>query len=87
MQDMQFIRRMQERIEESAGRAIDLEISEEDAAEIEVELAGERPRVVIGADALKYPGLARMFMQYAILCLRQERRVPTFEFLLFLRRN
>ena len=45
------------------------------------------PRIVMGTDALKYPGLARMFMQYAILCLRQGQKIPTFEFLMFLRRN
>ena len=87
MEDSEFLRRMQQRIEASAGLAVDLELSDGRAGSIEVELSQAVPRIVMGADALKYPGLARMFMQYAILCLRQGRKVATFEFLMFLRRN
>ena len=42
---------------------------------------------IIGADALNYPGLARMFLQYSILCLRERRKVGEEEFLRYLRRN
>lgn len=87
MEDSEFLRRMQQRIEASAGVSVDLELSDGRAGSIEVELTHAVPRVVMGTDALKYPGLARMFMQYAILCLRQGQKIPTFEFLMFLRRN
>jgi hypothetical protein len=87
MDDAEFLRRLQERIEGAVGEAIELVVDHEEPGRVEVEIEGPRPRVVIGSDALKYPGLARMFMQYAILALRLRRPPDEQEFLLFLRRN
>ena len=87
MEDAEFLRRMQERIQESTGMTVDLEVGQENGGAIEVHLSPAIPRIVVGADALQYPGLARMFLQYAILCLRQGRKATNQELLLFLRRN
>lgn len=87
MDDAEFLRRMRQRLQESAGIPVNLELSEEERSRVAVDFYQPIPRVVMGADALKYPGMARMFMQYAMLCLRERREVPQREFLLFLRRN
>lgn len=87
MDDAEFIRRMQQRIEESAGAEVSLELDYEQPGEIDVFLGGAQPRVVMGADALTHAGLARAFIQYAILCIREGRKVGQEEFLRFLRRN
>lgn len=87
MDDEEFIQNMQKRIEDSAGVAITLELDHDQREDIDVFFIGEKPRVVIGADALVHAGLARMFMQFAILCIREGRKVEQEEFLRFLRRN
>ncbi|MQG75733.1 MAG: hypothetical protein FI703_00210 [SAR202 cluster bacterium] len=87
MDDQEFIQNMQKRIEDSAGVAITLELDNDQREDIDVFFSGEKPRVVIGADALVQAGLARMFMQFAILCLKEGRKVEQEEFLWFLRRN
>lgn len=87
MDDVEFIRRMQERIEESTGVAVTLELDHDQPAEIDVFFTDDTPRVVMGADALEHAGLARMFIQYAILSIREGRKVDHEEFTRFLRRN
>lgn len=87
MQDEEFIRRMQQRIEESTGVVVALELDHDTPGEVDVFLTGPQPRVVMGADALKHAGLARMFIQYAILCITENRKVDQDEFTRFLRRN
>ncbi len=87
MDDEAFIQNMQKRIEESTGVAITLEINDDQREDIDVLFSGETPRVVMGADALEHAGLARMFMQFAILSLREGRKAEQEEFLRFLRRN
>ncbi|GBD10706.1 hypothetical protein HRbin23_00351 [bacterium HR23] len=87
MDDAEFLRRLQERIERSTGEAIELVVDYDHPGRVAVDLESPRPKVIVGSDALKYPGLARMFMQYAILALRQRRPVEEQEFLLYLRRN
>lgn len=87
MDDAEFLRRLQERIERSAGENIELVVDYDHPGRVAVDFSGARPKVILGAHALKYPGLARMFMQYAMLALRQRRPIQEQEFLLFLRRN
>ena len=87
MDDAEFIRRMQERIEESTGVAVSLELDHDQRDEVEVFFTDAKPRVVMGADALDHAGLARMFIQYAILSIREGRKVDHEEFTRFLRRN
>ena len=87
MDDEEFIQRMQQRIQESTGVTVELEVDHEQPGEIDVYLNGPQPRVIMGADALKHAGLARMFIQYAILCVNENRKVDHEEFTRFLRRN
>ncbi|MDE2803070.1 MAG: hypothetical protein OXK21_09330 [Chloroflexota bacterium] len=87
MDDAEFIQRMQQRIEESTGVAVTLELDHAEPQEVEIFFTGETPRVVMGADALQHAGLARMFIQYAILAIREGRQVDHEEFTRFLRRN
>ena len=87
MDDDQFIQRMQQRIQESTGVEVSLELDHEQTGEVDVFLTDAQPRVVMGADALKHAGLARMFIQYAILCIKEGRKVDHEEFTIFLRRN
>lgn len=87
MDDAEFIQRMQQRIEESTGVAVALELDHEQPQEVEVFFTDAKPRVVMGADALEHAGLARMFIQYAILAITEGRQVEREEFLRFLRRN
>lgn len=87
VEDAEFIRRLKEKIESAAGTPIDLEIDGGDKRRLSIDLSPPAPKVVFGADALENPGLARMYSQYVILCLKERRQVSQLEFLLFLRRN
>ena len=87
MDDDEFIDRMKEKIESTAETLIELVIDDQDKRRLEVDLSESRPKVIFGSDALLYSGLARMFSQYAILCLKERRLVEQQEFLLFMRRN
>ncbi len=87
MDDDTFIHRMRQRIEESTGVTVALELDHEQPQEVEVFFTDDTPRVVMGADALEHAGLARMFIQYAILSIREGRKVDHEEFTRFLRRN
>ena len=87
MEDDEFIDRMREKIESTTETSIELVIDEQDKRRLEVDLSASKPKVIFGSDALLYSGLARMFSQYAILCLKEQRLVEQQEFLLFMRRN
>jgi hypothetical protein len=87
MDDKEFLRRLKEKIERTAGTAIELSIDTGDPRKIAIELAATPPKVVFGSDALKDTGIARMFSQYAILALKERRQISEDEFLLYLRRN
>ncbi len=87
MDDEEFVDRMKEKIETTAEMSIELVIDSEDKRRLEVDLSPTMPKVIFGSDALIYSGLARMFSQYAILCLKERRMVEQQEFLLFMRRN
>ena len=87
MEDHDFIEKLKEKVESTAGTAIDFEIDEQDQRRLSVDLSTPLPKVVFGSDVMTYPGLARMFSQYAILCLKENREVSEDEFLQFLRRN
>ena len=47
----------------------------------------DTPLVVLGSGVFEHAGLARLYMEYAVLCLREGRLVDQEEFLIFLRRN
>ena len=86
MDDSEFLAGIERRIEQSAGEPVHVELDHDNPQGMSVELS-DPPRIVVGADALNYPGLARTFIQYAILCLRERRTIEEEEFRRFLRRN
>jgi len=87
MDDSEFIAKLKSKIETASGASITLEIDHNDKRRLSIDLGTPAPRVVFGADAIEHAGLARMFSQYAILCLKGRRQVSEEEFLAFLRRN
>ena len=87
MEDQEFIDRLKEKVEDTAGTPIDFHINREEERRLSIDFSGTVPKVVFGSGVLTYPGLARMFSQFAILCLKEGRQVSELEFLTFLRRN
>ena len=87
MDDAEFIAKLKSKIETATGISITMEIDHKDKRRLAVDLATPEPRVIFGADAIEHAGLARMFSQYAILCLRERREVGQEDFLAYLRRN
>ncbi len=89
MDDATFLVKTKEKIEKAVGCPIELRLGYESkgAGRVAVDFSGAVPVVTFGADALKHAGLARMFSQYAILCLKERHQVSEQEFFLFLRRN
>ncbi len=87
MDDKEFIDQLKQKLESTTGTGVDLEIDRSDPKRLSVDFSGSLPRVSLGSDVLEYPGLARMFSQFAILSIRERREVTELEFTLFLRRN
>lgn len=87
MEDQEFVERIQEKIERLTGRQIELRIDDEDASKIGVELHGDLPLVILGNNVLEYSGFARMGIEYAVACIREERALEPMEFHVLLARN
>ena len=87
VEDQQFVERIQEKIERLTGRQIELRIDDEDASKIGVELHGDLPLVILGNNVLEYSGFARMGIEYAVACIREERAIEPMEFHVLLARN
>ena len=87
MKDNEFLGRIQEKIERLTGRQVNLHIDEKDVSQMGVQLDGELPTVILGRNALDYSGFARMGIEYAVACIRQERTIDREEFHVLLARN
>ena len=87
MEDDQFIKRMEQKIQRLTERRVDLEIDREEVNQLQVDLGREVPMVVFGSNVLQYAGFARMCIEYAVESIRQERTIDTLEFHLLLARN
>ena len=87
MDDTQFLNNLQTKIETLTGKPISLVIDESETDRLEVDLGNEIPEVVIGSAVLKYPGFARMCIEYAVASIRRGRRINTLEFHVVLERN
>ncbi len=87
MEDHEFVERIREKIERLTGRQVELRIDEEDASKIGVELHGDLPLVILGNNVLEYSGFARMGIEYAVACIREERAIDRMEFHVLLARN
>ena len=87
MEDNEFVERIQEKIERMTGRQVELRIDQEDAGQMGVELRDDIPLVILGNNVLQYSGFARMGIEYAVACIREERAIDPMEFHLLLARN
>jgi hypothetical protein len=87
MDDDQFVQRLQNKIQRSTGQRVDLRIDQNDADQLQVELDGEVPLVVLGSNIFNYAGFARMCVEYAVASIRQHRHIDMLEFHLLLARN
>ena len=87
MKDNEFLGRIQEKIERLTGRQVNLHIDEQDVSQMGVQLDGELPTVILGSNALDYSGFARMGIEYAVACIREERTIDREEFHVLLARN
>ena len=87
MEDHEFVERIREKIERLTGRQVELRIDGEDASMIGVELQGDMPLVILGSNVLEYSGFARMGIEYAVACIREERAIAPVEFHVLLARN
>ena len=87
MEDQEFVERIREKIERMTGRQVELRIDEEDSGQIGVELNGDMPVVILGNNVLEYSGFARMGIEYAVACIRQDRALDSVEFHVLLARN
>lgn len=87
MEDEEFALRIKDRIERNSSVLISLEIDYEDPSNFEIQFMEDTPLVVLGSGVFEHAGLARLYMEYAVLCLREGRLVDQEEFLIFLRRN
>ena len=87
MDDQEFLTRIRQKIERLAGRSIQLEVDRQEANQLQVELEREVPLVVMGSNIFQYSGFARMCVEYAVECIRQQRPIDMLEFHLLLARN
>jgi len=87
LEDQEFVDRIREKIERMSGRQVELRIDEEDHSQIGVELNGDMPVVTLGNHVLEYSGFARMGIEYAVACIREQRAIEPIEFHVLLARN
>lgn len=87
MENEEFLRRLQDKIERLTERTIDLRIDQEEANQLQIELESEVPRVVLGSNVYKYSGFARMCVEYSVASIREQRNIDTLDFHLLLARN
>ena len=87
MDDEEFIRRLVEKIERLTGTPVDVEVDRQDGGKLEIELNGEVPKVVLGANIFQYAGFARMCVEYAVASIKKDRPIDVLEFHLLLARN
>lgn len=87
MDDSEFLNRIRQKIEEATQRPVELEVDAEEETRISVDLESAVPRVVLGSGIFRYPGLARLGVEYAVACLRAGRPLSQLEFHVRLQRN
>jgi len=87
MEDDKFVDNIKTKIERMAGREIDLSIDEQSENPVMLDMNTPVPRVVLGEQVLKFPGMARMAIEYVVACIKEERPLNPLEFQMLLRRN
>ena len=87
MEDEEFIRRIQDKIERLTETSVEMDIDHDDPSQFQVDFQREVPRVVLGANVYQYSGFARMCVEYAVASIRRQRPIEMLEFHLLLARN
>ncbi|MDA1127097.1 MAG: hypothetical protein O2913_00140 [Chloroflexi bacterium] len=87
MEDHKFVDQIRDKIERMTGREVELRVDQDDAGQIGVELGGDIPVVILGNHIMQYSGFARMGIEYAVACIREERAIDPVEFHVLLARN
>jgi len=87
LDDELFIQRIVEKIQRLTGTRVHVEVDRQDGGKLEIELSGDVPRVVLGANIFQYSGFARMCVEYAVASIKQDRPIDVLEFHLLLARN
>ena len=87
MDDQEFIRRIQKKIERLTGRSVEVRIDQEEANQLQVELDNEIPVLVLGSNIFRFSGFARMCLEYSVASIREQRPIDQLEFQLLLSRN
>jgi len=87
MDDQEFLDRIRTKIERLAGKEIQLDIDEADEFRLTGEFAAPVPRMTMGSGVIKYPGFARMAVEFAVASIRQGRDIGLLEFHVLLQRN
>ena len=87
MDDIQFVDRLQEKLERVTGRYVELRVDDEDPTFLEVDLDAPVPQIVFGRNIYDYPGFARMCLEYAAASINEGRHLGELEFHVLLSRN
>ena len=87
MDDQEFLYSMRAKIKRLTGKEVQVKINQTEESHLAVELSGPVPWVTLGSGVLKYPGFARIAVEYAVACIRQERNIEWLEFQVMLQRN
>lgn len=87
LDDEQFLLRMGEKIQRLTGHPVELRVDAQDLNKLQVDLDGEIPLLVVGANIYQYAGFARMCIEYATASIQRQRPIDLLEFHLLLARN
>ncbi len=87
MEEKSFISEIQKKIQSLTGKTINLELVSEDQWLLELEFEDDNIIVRVGNGILKYPGFARMVVEYTVAVIRKGSLLSQLEFNLILQRN
>ncbi len=78
---------MKAKIEAMAGMSVTMSLDRGKEDRLEVDPDRFDPKVIVGSAVLKYPGFARMCIEYAVASIREGRQISALEFHMVLGRN
>ncbi len=87
MEDKEFLKKMKAKIEAMAGTSVTMSLDRRKEDRLEVDPDRFDPKVIVGSAVLKYPGFARMCIEYAVASIREGRQISALEFHMVLGRN
>ena len=87
MEEKSFISGIQKKMQSLTGKTINLELVSEDQWLLELEFEDDNIIVRVGNRILKYPGFARMVVEYTVAVIRKGSLLSQLEFNLILQRN